>query len=800
SSAVYGSDAVAGVVNIITRTNYQGAEFGADYGITDQDDGERKAAHFMIGQSSDKGNILLGVQYNKNDPVLASNRKYSHDALYKYNTGYVVHGGSSRTPNGSISLPASIAAQYGHCSGNRVTRIDGKTGTSLSDYRCYNPATDAFNYQAVGNYDQTPDERTGLFALGNYKLTDSIEAYGEFFHNKTVSKQQIAPVPLDALADGIYIPANQYYNPFGVAFGIDNSGNATNQFRTRLSSLGNRATSFSSTHDLATVGFKGGFGDSSWTWNLDYSYGHESQLRQFIDYIDYTKIANNFQCTSLACDPINIFNIFDPNTIALLNSAKISPFQTFGYQMRNYEGSVSGSLFDLPAGTVQLAAGASYRKEYVNSEPDPLIATHVDQNLNFTCAGPGSICAAATRGGYNVKEAYTELLVPLLKDMPFVHSLNVDIGDRYSKYSDFGSTNNWKLALEYRPIEDLLLRGTVSKVFRAPTATDLFRGPGGDSPPATDPCGTAAVASNPACQGYVFNSTGTQQVPGLVTGSQYSNANLGTDVHVQPEHGKSFDYGFVYDPQWLPGLSINADYYRIVLRNLIVSGPGIAQTILTQCFNSGGPVCSLILRFPSGSNEGQLKYVFEAPFNSGQLTTSGIDIGGHYRLPETPWGNFSVGLQATYIGEYNVDQGGFNQHLAGHFDKAFGNIARWRGLGNIDWNYGPFSAGYQIRYIGHITIGYVAADLGPSANSDPGVPGENLYLGSPYHYGAYVYHNLNFGYNIEPINTMVQVGVDNVTDKQPPIFYQQNVLNANTDVNTYDTVGRFYFAKVTVKF
>ncbi|HZP67611.1 MAG TPA: TonB-dependent receptor, partial [Rudaea sp.] len=594
SSAVYGSDAVAGVVNIITRTNYQGAEFGADYGISDQDDGQRKAAHFMIGQSSDKGNILVGVQYNQNDPILASNRKYSHDALYKYNTGYVLHGGSSRTPNGSISLPASIAAQYGHCSGNRVTRIDGKTGTSLSDYRCYNPATDAFNYQAVGNYDQTPDERTGLFALGNYKLTDNIEAFAEFFHNKTVSKTQIAPVPLDALGDGIYIPANQYYNPFGVAFGIDPTGKATNQFRTRLKSLGNRATAFSSTHDLATVGFKGAFGDSSWIWNVDYSFGHLSQLRQFLDFINYSKIASNFQCTSLACNPINIFNIYDPNTIALLNSAKISPFLTVGYQMRNYEGNVSGSLFDLPAGTVQLAAGASYRKEYTNSEPDPLIATEVDQNLNFTCAGPSSICNAATRGGFNVKEAYAELLVPLLKDMPWAHSLNLDLGDRYSKYSDFGSTNNWKAALEYRPIEDLLLRGTVSKVFRAPTVTDLFRGPAVESPTATDPCGSAAVASNPACQGYTFTNTGTSQINGLVTGAQYANNSLGSNVHVQPEHGKSFDYGFVYDPQWIPGLSLNADYYRIVLKDLIVSGPGTAQTILTQCFNNGGSVCSLI--------------------------------------------------------------------------------------------------------------------------------------------------------------------------------------------------------------
>jgi iron complex outermembrane receptor protein len=317
SSAVYGSDAVAGVVNIITRSNYQGAEFGADYGISDRDDGARKGYHALFGQSTDKGSIMLGLNYNKNDPVSAANRKYSHDALYRYNTGYVAHSGSSRTPGGAIYLPKPLGAA---CSQNRYTLIAGKPGTSLSDYRCFTGA-DFFNYQAVGNYDQTPGERTGVFALGNYKLSDSVEAFVELFHNKTVSQQQIAPVPLDAQSDGIFIPTNQFYNPFGVAFGT-----GAQEFKSRLSSIGNRQTAFSTTHDLATAGLKGSFSDSSWTWFADASYGKIDQHQAFNDYINYTKLAPNFACTTAACDPINIFNINDPNTVALLNSAKTSFF------------------------------------------------------------------------------------------------------------------------------------------------------------------------------------------------------------------------------------------------------------------------------------------------------------------------------------------------------------------------------------------------------------------------------------------------------------------------------------------
>jgi outer membrane receptor for ferrienterochelin and colicin len=330
--------------------------------------------------------------------------------------------------------------------------------------------------------------------------------------------------------------------------------------------------------------------------------------------------------------------------------------------------------------------------------------------------------------------------------------------------------------------------------------TNLFAGPGADSVTATDPCGAAAVASNPACKGYTFLNTGTSQLNGIVTGSQYANSTLGQSINLQPENGKSFDYGFVYDPSWVSGLSLSADYYRITLDNLLIQGPGIAQTILNGCFNGVTDLCSLILRNASGSSRGQIRYIFEPAVNFGNLATSGADFSIKYRLPETSFGNFRLGLAATYINEYDVENGGQTQGVAGHFDRTFGALQRWRGLGNVDWNLGAFNASWQIKYIGKTTIGYANSSLGPSANADPGAPGEDLYLGQPYHYGAYVYHNISFGYNIEPINTMIQFGVDNLFDKQPPIFYQQNVANANTDVATYDPIGRFFFAKATVKF
>jgi hypothetical protein len=304
------------------------------------------------------------------------------------------------------------------------------------------------------------------------------------------------------------------------------------------------------------------------------------------------------------------------------------------------------------------------------------------------------------------------------------------------------------------------------------------------------------VSSNKACGGFNVPPQVLAQLTGYVMGANFANSHGLSNTHLTPENGKSFDYGFVYDPEWIPGLSVNADYYRILLNNLIVQGPGIAQTILTDCFNTQGPICSNIIR----ANDGSIKFVIENPFNAGNLVDQGLDVGAHYRLPTTAWGNFRVGVDATYIQKYNVTEPGFTQHLAGHFDKTFGNFARVRALATLDWNMGPWNANWTTRYIGRITLGYALPSLGPSgveSSTNPYFPNP---VGPVLHYGAVTYHNASLGYNIEPINTFVSVGVDNIFDKQPPLLYLNNVLNANTDVSTYDLLGRYYHASVTVKF
>jgi outer membrane receptor protein involved in Fe transport len=828
ASATYGSDAIGGVVNFILRTNYQGAQFSADYGISDRDDGVRKGASFIFGQTSDKGSILAGVNYNKQEGISSANREFSRDALYHY-YGYAFATGSSRNPNGRATLltkdsngvdaAAPTAGLYGGCSS--VTRQAGD-GSTTGDYRCFSGATDTYNFQLL-NFDQTPQERTNAFFEGTYQLTDNIQAYLTVFHNKTTSESAIAPLPFDAQSDKVIISKDSLYNPFGVDFGpstantTPSGGYAQYQFLTRWTGVGQRKGEFARNSDQAFVGLKGTFGQSSWQWDAGFDYGHtgvqihtvgdlvyNTAFRQAVGPSMIDPATGNPICVTTpgdastviaGCTPLNIFNQADPAQVALEQKYVATLFTNVLNQSRNYHVQANGNLFSLPAGDMQLAVGADYRKLYTNRLVSFL---SVLDPVTSACQVPQSACTAPLRGGYNVKEGYGELFIPILKDVPFFKQLNVTVGGRYSKYSLAGSTTNYKLAVEWRPIDDLLLRGTVQDVFRAPTINDLFAGPGGSAPPFTDPCiGLSAselTAHSNACVNVPANASaqdlqqGLSQTTAVVSGSQFAG------VALKPEFGRSFDFGFVYDPHFVPGLSLNVDLWRIYLNNQISSVD--ANTIANICFNDNtSSFCSLIHRRANG----QVDHINSPTINLGRFDTRGVDLGLSYRVPQVSWlpGQFTLTANATYLAQFDNNsgpgvEGAETFHLAGHFYRGFGSYPRVRGQVGLNWKDGPWDASWRTQYIGKETVG--SADPNQHESADGALAAFTIPI------PTIVYNNVEVGYNIEPINTQISLGVDNLFDKQPPIFTQTSVVNGNTDVNTYDTVGRFYWARATVKF
>ncbi len=824
ASAVYGSDAIGGVVNFITRKNYQGAQFTTQYGVSSRGDGRSKGYSFTFGQTSDKGSIMGGVDYNKQDQILASQRKFSENALSIYGSPntplYTFVGGSSFPPHGNIQLPDNLAAQYG-C--GRVAANAGASGQNTStDYHCFGNS-DKYNYASV-NLDMTPQERTSGWLSGTYNLSDNVSTFLSFYHDKTSSGFQLAPSLLGTLY-GAEISADSYYNPFGQPF----SSSAANglDYRARLVSAGNRAAAYGTSTDQVNAGFKGDFGffGNDWNWTVGLNYGHISQSLVTKGLPNVTQLnkdlgpsfmnsSGQVECGTPdnpipnGCTPFNPFNLFAPNSVAVLQGAATPAISHNTNIEKVYYANANGGLFDLPAGTAQLALGVSYRKEYSNDKVDPVLT--IDPSTgNCTL---GSQCSSPLQGGYNVKEGYAELFLPLLSNMPGIYSLNVTLGDRYSKYSTFGSTNNTKFAVEWRPIQDLLLRGTVAKVFRAPTVNDIYGAPISDAPKlSSDPCDGYTGGGNPACVNVPtdgsFQNTDValgQQIKGVAAGSQYANFPLG------PEQGKTFDLGAVYSPGWAPGLSGSVDFWKVYLNDTITSIG--AQQVLNLCSAGVTSYCPLISRNgPSSAAPGQINQIIEPTGNLGRIDVSGIDTQLRYRLPQFSFGQFVAGINATYLSKYDQNtapgiQGDSVYYNAGHF-QPFGSpqaascpsgggvclYPRWRGKAFVTWAYGDWHASWHARYIG-------AFQNGSKAPSQDTFPAYSALNGVVFKYGATVYNDFQAGYTFAPLNTTLDLGVKNAFDKQPPMLYANNTLNANTDPSDFDLIGRYYYARVTVKF
>ncbi len=276
ASATYGSDAIGGVVNFILRKDYQGATFTANVGESDQNDGTQQGYSVLFGQTSDKGNIMAGISYSKQDGVSAANRKYSKDAISLSQTtngarnAYV--GGSSSGPYGRIQLPTPLATQFG-CDHVTLNKGGNSQAVNSSNYHCYGNS-DKYNYAGV-NLILTPQERTGGFLRGEYRLGDHVAAYMDAIYQKTSSNFQLAPAVYGTDTTGVTIDANNAFNQFGTSFGT-----AGNSFRSRLTTAGFRTAAVGRTDVQINTGFKGDFTifDRNWNWDVGFNFGHQSAV------------------------------------------------------------------------------------------------------------------------------------------------------------------------------------------------------------------------------------------------------------------------------------------------------------------------------------------------------------------------------------------------------------------------------------------------------------------------------------------------------------------------------------------
>ncbi len=842
ASVIYGSDAISGVVNVILRTDYEGAEANAYYGQFEKGDGARQSYDFTVGSVGDRWSAMMGISYVKEEPVMAGDRSISKEPVFGTGTAF----GSTTSPFGRFAVCAGgFNASTGVCTGPQ-TRPDGSAGqftydpgASGTNWRPFAIPADVYNF-APDNFLLTPQERVSFFGSGSLNITDHIRFKNTITYNERKSEQLLAAMPI-VLGTGpgagvqsrtVFISKDSIYNPFGVD---------VSRIQRRAVETGGR----SFVQDVDTFVYSGGLegdfqiGDRYFTWEAGYMYGKNERndtteglfnvpaLRQalgpsmLVNGVPTCVTTPGNASTAIAgCVPLNLLGAPGTITQDMLDFTSFVAHDEFGYKQKTYYANLTGDLFELPAGPLSFAFGLEHRTEFGFDQPDALI------NSGNTTGN----ARTATRGGYNLDEAYLELAVPILKDLPFAKLLDASIATRHSDYSNFGSTDNSKIGLRWKPIEDLLVRYNYTEGFRAPSVSELFTGVSDSFPTIADPCNLARFPTlTPAQQARCV----AQGVPanGYDQGNAQIRISVGGNVNLQPESSKTRTFGFVYSPSYVEGLDVSLDWWKIDLSNTITVFTG--RTILDNCILDNNPqFCNLYNRFPGGA----IDTLLSTTTNVGNARVEGYDMTIGYRMPETAWGKFSLVMDTTYLQHNYTDVNGdgrFDNQLkvpkigdpffANEGGDATGRYSQnnnnWRIRSNLAlrWELGDFGATWNARYYSHqnedcqsfVDYGYdflcsdpnrsvgIPTDLngngvwdGPTIDAIVDTPAARNRIGST------TYHDVS-AYWKAPWNAQITLGINNLFEKEPPRSVD---AFANSFDPQYEVPGRFFYVRYSQKF
>jgi iron complex outermembrane receptor protein len=782
-SAVYGSDAIAGVVNFVMKKDFSGVQANANYRINEAGDGGNFNGNLLLGGNFEdgRGNATIYFDYTKRDGILQSARDYSKQAQVDDGAGGLIPGGS-----GSIE-------------GTRFA-IDGVGRKFETDgsYTPYNSATDAYNY-APYNYLQVPQQRFLMSAQTHYEVSPALNVYaeGQFINNRV--KNELAPTPYTG---SVSLDADSSFLSSGSqallkSLDPDGDGYVTSTIYRRLTEVGDRVSSLDNTAYRAVLGANGDIG-GGWNYDAYYSYSRTKSIETQTGNVSNSRVlqalrttydaSGNLVCsdTSNGCVPLNIFGAGNiSSAAAAFITIPVQNTSTISEQVAS--ASISNrNLFDLGAGPVGIVFGTEYRREHGSYNPDFSLSSGDVVGFN---AGEG------LSGGYDVKEAYTEVAVPLLADIPLIKRLEVNGAYRYSYYSTAAkSVNTYSGGVVWSLINDISLRGQYSRAVRAPTVSDLYSGSTQDFPSATDPCTTAVAKTNTNLNASCL-ATG---VPASAIGTAYDGGSTqiqtvdGGNPALREETSDTYTAGVVLQPRFLPGFSFTADYYKIKIANYI-STVGTTN-LIRACYGDEGngytpynsSYCSSL---PRDANSYTITNAANTLANTGGVKTRGVDFEARYALPLGfgAFGSSASKLDFRFSGtrliafDYNPVAAipDLKIDCAGKFGTTCGNpYAKWRLSGRTTYSTGPVTVSVLYRYLSPVdddTGGY-----------------------SVDHIKAYHYFDLSTAFEVKPGFTW-SVGVNNMFNKQPPIL-GDNQEQANTYPSTYDPYGRAFFVSTNVKF
>jgi outer membrane receptor protein involved in Fe transport len=852
ASSVYGADAVAGVVNFVLNTHYEGVKVDADYGFYRHSNNDQNdiAALQAFGAAIPPSTVDTGQQ--KQVSIVAGSNfadgKGNATAYFEYfNAGAAVgyqfdHAGCTliggATPNSPVVCGGSGTSnhthvlEFGQVGGHSSTIIDNAVDPKTGILRPYQ-GSDDYNYGAL-SYFQRPTERYTAGVFLHYDINDYASVYMETMFARNTSSAQYGPSgafysketisctdplltaqELGVLCNPTTLAQNQ------AAYPNTPANSFTTYIARRNVEGGGRVDNYTSDAIHQVVGVRGGFGDA-WTYDV---YGKVG-ITQFGDlegnFLGQPQINNALQvvpnpavggvttqpvgspiCTSVLngtdtkCVP---WNVWVPGGVTAAQLAYLTVPSTWSTTATEFivSDSLTGDLgkygVQIPTAKdgLSVSFGSEYRQERFDFSPDYIFAN------GLTGGGAPS---EPINGEFHVAEIFTEAKLPILNDMPGAYNLSAEAGYRYSSYTEGFDTNTFKLGLEWAPIKDVRLRGGFNRAVRAPNLDELYEpaviGAGGTA----DPCwGPAPQLTLAQCE-----RTG-------VTAGEYGhiatnpaaqiNTQDGGNINLKPEIADTYTYGVVFQPSFVPGLVASLDFYRIVITNTITSLT--SNTVIDDCALSGNAsLCSLIHRGPTGSLwlSPTSNYVQTTELNIGSVQTKGFDFTAHYGVDAGPVGKFSFNETSTYTLHLYTQpiSGGPSYDCAGYWGATCeAPLPHLRNVLTTNWAtpLPGFDFTVKWRFIGPSKVDSESQNpqlAGPFYTSTAQIPGYN-------------YIDLSANYSINSVLDF-RMGVNNLFDKDPPTVLNGNLSNCpnttcndNTWTGTYDTLGRYLYAHVTMKF
>ncbi len=750
ASAVYGSDAIAGVVNFIVRNDYRGAEATVYAGTPTRSGGgkeEQYSGAVGFGDlNKDRYNVFVAAHYHDQHNLLQRDRNFSNTS-YRPEIG--LFGVSGNTFPGNVST-GGIGQTGGVANCPTQTYASIYDPVNLSATRCFFDPSQAPGVEAI------PDTKnTNGFISGKFQLTSNWQLYGTGLYSKDENHFVIQPVPIsDQFGYGpsgdipaaIHVQPGSPFYPTAAAIAAGVNGKPLN-VRYRSVLTGNRDTTDTNEGYQLVGGLKGTIFNS---WDSDLSWSHaEGKTKE--------KLNGGFPLYSQILPILNsgVVNLFGPNTDAVTQQVAATNFigETFNGKSTNdtYQFKVSSELWQMAAGPLAMALGAEYRKDKLDQNYNPVLQTG-----DVSGYGGNFLDVHADRKD---TAFFAEFNIPILK------TVEANVAIRTDDYSDFGRTNNPKTSLRWQPNRDVLLRASYGKAFLAPSLYQLF---------VPNTSGVSATGLSDPVRCPVTHDTG------IDCNTQFP-VTFGGNSSLQPEKSENITFGMVWEPT--NALTMSADYFKIRLQNTITNGIPIA-TIFGDIAQFGG----LITRAPSDPANpnlpGRIVSIDQRYLNIGATHIEGWDFEGHYRWPRQGWGRLRFDISGTYYSRYDFQNtdGTYSGFISNNLGSPVaGVLPRWKHYAAFTWDSGPWAATIANSYQSAYT------DTQTDINGDERtVSSMSLYDLQ----GSYT------GFK----NLTLTLGVKNLFDTNPPLTNQQNTFQLGYDPLYYDARARFVYGSIRYAF